>query len=45
MTRAQDDFRAAFSRMAAEAVINRFKLASLLATTPGAVTQMAYRGV
>lgn len=44
MTRAQEDFRAAFARMAAEAIISRFEVASLLATTPGAVTQMAYRG-
>jgi hypothetical protein len=44
MTKALEDFRAVFARMAAEAVINRIELASLLATTPGAVTQMAYRG-
>lgn len=44
MTRVQEDFRAAFARMAAETVINRIELAALLATSPGAITQMAYRG-
>jgi len=38
------DFRATFARMAAEAVITRAELAALLATTEGAVTQMAYKG-
>lgn len=43
MRKAGDDFRAVFGRMADEAVIDRSELASLLATTPGAVTQMVYR--
>jgi hypothetical protein len=44
MTNTSHDFREAFARMAPEALINRLELAALLATTPGAVTQMAYRG-
>jgi len=43
MNNANHDFREAFARMAPEALINRLELAALLATTPGAVTQMAYR--
>ena len=43
MKKAGDDFRAVFGRMADEAVIDRSELATLLATTPGAVTQMVYR--
>jgi predicted DNA-binding transcriptional regulator AlpA len=38
------NFRQAFSRMAPQALINRDELASLLATTSGAISQMAYRG-
>lgn len=44
MTKEKEDFREAFARMASEAVMSRHELALLLATTPGAVTQMAYRG-
>ena len=44
MTKSDHDFREAFAHMATEALINRCELAVLLATTPGAVTQMAYRG-
>jgi len=44
MGKIDNDFRATFGRMAAEAVITRAELAALLATTEGAVTQMAYKG-
>lgn len=44
MTKEKEDFREAFAGMASEAVMSRHELALLLATTPGAVTQMAYRG-
>jgi hypothetical protein len=44
MRKLDSDFRQAFERMAPQAVINRDELAALLATTVGAVTQMAYRG-
>ncbi|WP_321854368.1 helix-turn-helix transcriptional regulator [Paraburkholderia tropica] len=44
MAKADMNFRQAFARMAPQAIINREELASLLATTAGAVTQMAYRG-
>ncbi|MGZ3235858.1 MAG: hypothetical protein ACXU8A_00615 [Burkholderiaceae bacterium] len=40
----QDDFRQRFSQMADEAIINRNELAVLLATTSGAISQMAYLG-
>lgn len=43
MKKANEDFRVVFARMADEAVIDRSELATLLATTPGAVTQMVYR--
>jgi len=43
MKKANEDFRIVFARMADEAVIDRSELATLLATTPGAVTQMVYR--
>jgi len=39
-----NEFRQAFTRMAPQAVITRDELAALLATTVGAVSQMAYRG-
>lgn len=38
------DFRTRFAAMADQAVINRDELANLLSTTPGAISQMAYRG-
>ncbi|WP_431017758.1 helix-turn-helix transcriptional regulator [Burkholderia gladioli] len=44
MAKADMNFRQAFARMAPQAIINREELASLLATTAGAVAQMAYRG-
>jgi len=44
MRKLDSDFRQAFERMAPQAIINRDELAALLATTVGAVTQMAYRG-
>jgi hypothetical protein len=44
MAKADSDFRQAFTRMAPQAVITRDELAALLATTVGAVAQMAYRG-
>jgi hypothetical protein len=39
-----EDFRLAFSKMAPQAIISRSELASLLSTTDGAISQMAYRG-
>lgn len=44
MAKTDNEFRQAFARMAPQAIINRDELAALLATTIGAVTQMAYRG-
>lgn len=44
MTKLDANFRQAFARMAPQALINRDELASLLATTAGAISQMAYRG-
>jgi hypothetical protein len=44
MRKLDSDFRQTFERMAPQAIINRDELAALLATTVGAVTQMAYRG-
>lgn len=44
MTKIDANFRQAFARMAPQALINRDELASLLATTAGAISQMAYRG-
>ncbi|KAA1012601.1 hypothetical protein FVF58_12015 [Paraburkholderia panacisoli] len=44
MAKTDNEFRQAFARMAPQAIINRDELAALLATTVGAVTQMAYRG-
>jgi len=44
MAKIDTDFRLAFARMAPQAVISRSELASLLSTTQGAVSQMAYRG-
>jgi len=44
MRKTDKDFREEFGRMAAQAVINREELATLLATTAGAVTQMTFRG-
>jgi hypothetical protein len=42
--KSDNEFRQAFTRMAPQAVITRDELAALLATTVGAVSQMAYRG-
>jgi hypothetical protein len=39
-----EDFRLAFGKMAPQAIISRSELASLLSTTDGAISQMAYRG-
>lgn len=44
MTKTDATFRQAFARMAPQALINREELAALLATTAGAISQMAYRG-
>lgn len=44
MAKVNNEFRQIFSGMAPQAIINRDELAALLATTVGAVTQMAYRG-
>ncbi|HUP78930.1 MAG TPA: hypothetical protein VM260_10270 [Pirellula sp.] len=45
MKKIQDsEFRERFARMADQAVITRLELASLLATTDGAISQMAFRG-
>lgn len=44
MKRADIDFRQTFARMAPQAIVTREELASLLATTVGALAQMAYRG-
>jgi hypothetical protein len=44
MAKSNTDFRQAFGRMAPQAIISRSELASLLNTTDGAVSQMAYRG-
>jgi hypothetical protein len=44
MSKLSTDFRQIFDRMAPQAVINKVEMAALLATTIGAVTQMAYRG-
>jgi predicted DNA-binding transcriptional regulator AlpA len=41
---AATDFRETFAKMADQAVITRAELAALLATTQGAISQMAYRG-
>jgi hypothetical protein len=38
------DFRVTFARMADQAIVTRTELAELLATTPGALSQMVYRG-
>lgn len=38
------DFRVTFARMADQAIVTRAELAELLATTPGALSQMVYRG-
>lgn len=38
------DFRVTFARMADQAIVTRAELAELLATTPGALSQMGYRG-
>lgn len=38
------DFRVTFARMADQAIINRNELAELLSMTPGAISQMGYRG-
>lgn len=38
------DFRVTFARMADQAIVTRSEVAELLATTPGALSQMAYRG-
>jgi hypothetical protein len=40
----QTDFRVTFGRLAEQAIVTRAELAELLATTPGALSQMAYRG-
>lgn len=40
----QSDFRETFAKMAAQAIISRAELASLLSTSMGAISQMAYRG-
>jgi hypothetical protein len=39
-----NDFRVAFAKMADQAIVNRVELAELLGTSPGALSQMAYRG-
>jgi len=44
MAKTDREFRELFAAMAPQALINRDELAALLATTTGAVTQMAYRG-
>lgn len=44
MAKINNEFRQIFAGMAPQAIINRDELAALLATTVGAVTQMAYRG-
>ena len=44
MAKISNEFRQVFAGMAPQAIINRDELAALLATTVGAVTQMAYRG-
>jgi hypothetical protein len=44
MAKVNNEFRQIFAGMAPQAIINRDELAALLATTVGAVTQMAYRG-
>jgi|GEM_PF-2780769 len=44
MTKVDAQFRQAFSRMAPQAIITRDELATLLATSAGAISQMAYRG-
>lgn len=44
MIKTTRDIRVAFATMAPQAVITRDELAELLATTTGAVSQMAYRG-
>ncbi len=44
MAKIESDFRQAFGKMAPQAVISRSELASLLSTTEGAISQMAYRG-
>jgi hypothetical protein len=44
MKRTDTDFRQTFARMAPQAIVTRDELAALLATTVGAITQMAYRG-
>ncbi|MCS6473748.1 hypothetical protein NYD60_16400 [Burkholderia thailandensis] len=44
MAKIDHEFRQVFAGMAPQAIINRDELAALLATTVGAVTQMAYRG-
>lgn len=44
MTKAQNDFRVTFARMADQAIVTRAEFAELLATTPGALSQMSYRG-
>lgn len=38
------DFRVTFARMADQAIVTRSEVAELLATTPGALSQMVYRG-
>jgi hypothetical protein len=44
MAKTNNEFRQIFAGMAPQAIINRDELAALLATTVGAITQMAYRG-
>lgn len=38
------DFRVAFAQMADDAVIDRYELAVLLATTPGAISMLVFKG-
>lgn len=44
MSRADQDFRITFARMADHAIVSKREFAELLATTVGALTQMKYRG-
>lgn len=39
------DFRVQFGKMPGNAVISRTELAQLLCTTPGSISQLAYRGL
>ena len=42
--KASMDFRVAFAQMADDALIDRSELAALLATTPNAVSMLAFKG-